>query len=180
MSIDKFVYDENGEAVGFYGHSEFDEDSPQDVADLWEELMGDIWDDGFSLSKFQRAAKLAFHVLQPYLNRDLNTKVSLPTEYVRLLLWIDRFAQHPVDAGKELAAARLVSEGFIDQVLYGVFDQLPEEQAQTIFHFECDETEKTYDIQAETFDLTALIQDLQKDEEFEFEEFEFLDDPRGE
>ena len=39
MSIDKFVYDENGEAVGFYGHSEFDEDSPQDVADLWEELM---------------------------------------------------------------------------------------------------------------------------------------------
>lgn len=42
MSIDKFVYDENGEAVGFYGHSEFDEDSPQDVADLWEELMGDI------------------------------------------------------------------------------------------------------------------------------------------
>lgn len=40
MSIDKFVYDENGEAVGFYGNSEFDEDSPQDVADLWEELMG--------------------------------------------------------------------------------------------------------------------------------------------
>ena len=82
MGIDKFVYDENGEAVGFYGHSEFDEDSPQDVADLWKELMGDIWDDGYSLSKFQRAAKLAFHVLQPYLNRDLNTKVSLPTEYV--------------------------------------------------------------------------------------------------
>lgn len=73
-----------------------------------------------------------------------------------------------------------MSEGFIDQVLYGVFDQLPEEQAQTIFRFECDETEKTYDIQVETFDLTALIQDLQEDEEFEFEEFEFLDDPRGE
>lgn len=99
----------------------------------------------------------------------------MPTEYVWLLLRIDRFAQHPVDAGKELVAAKLVSEGFIDQVLYGDFDQLPKEQAQTIFRFECDETEKTYDIQAETFDLTALIQDLQKDEEFEF-----LDDPRGE
>ena len=106
--------------------------------------------------------------------------MSLPTEYVRLLLWIDRFAQHPVDAGKELAAARLVSKGFIDQMLYGAFDQLPEERAQTVFRFECDETEKTYDIQAETFDLTALIQDLQEDEEFEFEEFEFLDDPGDE
>ena len=81
------------------------------------------------------------------------------------------------EAGVPCFAALLKS---IDQVLYGVFDQLPEEQAQTIFHFECDETDKTYDIQAETFDLTALIQDLQEDEEFEFEEFEFLDDPRGE
>ena len=142
--------------------------------------MGDIWDDGFSLSKFQRAAKLAFHVLQPYLNRDPNEGVSLPTEYVWLLLRIDRFAQHPVDAGKELSAAKLVSEGFIDQMLYGAFDQLPEERAQTVFRFECDETEKTYDIQAETFDLTELVHDLEEDEEFEFEEFEFLDDPRGE
>ena len=123
---------------------------------------------------------MAFHVLQPYLNRDPNEDVSFPTEYVWLLLRIDRFAQHPVDAGKELAAAKLVSEGFIDQVLYGDFDQLPKEQAQTIFRFECDETEKTYDIQAETFDLTALIQDLQEDEEFEFEEFEFLDDNEDE
>ena len=68
--------------------------------------------------------------------------MSLPTEYVWLLLRIDRFAQHPVDAGKELSAAKLVSKGFIDQVLYGDFDQLPKEQAQTIFRFECDETKK--------------------------------------
>lgn len=114
------------------------------MADLWEELSGEVWDDDFALSKFQKAARMAFHVLQPYLNRDPNEDVSLPTEYVWLLLRIDRFAQHPVDAGKELAAAKLVSEGVIDQVLYGDFDHLPKEQAQTIFRFECDETEKTY------------------------------------
>lgn len=39
MSIDKIEYDEHGEITGFYVHSEFDEDSPDDVADLWDGVV---------------------------------------------------------------------------------------------------------------------------------------------
>ena len=63
MSVDKIEHDEHGEVTGFYVHSEFDEDSPNDVADLWGELLGDIWDDilRFPSSKGRRGWHFTFY-----------------------------------------------------------------------------------------------------------------------
>ena len=44
---------------------------------------------------------------------------------------------------------------------------MPIEESAKVFRFDCRETNKTYDIDPETFDLTELIHDIEKMEENE-------------
>lgn len=158
---------ETGEVTTYWINTEFDEESTYDVADAWEEMESDIWNENFCLTKFQKLARMTFKLLQPHFCRDEYEDYQLPCEYVNILLAIQSVAKHVLDVGKEAEAAKLVAWGFINNTLWGIGDQLPIEESAKVFRFDCRETNKTYDIDPETFDLTELIHDIEKMEENE-------------
>lgn len=154
-----------GEVETYYIHTEFDEESFYDVSKAWEEMECDIWDEAFELSKFQKLAHMTFKLLQPHFRRDPNAEHLLPADsVVMLLLSIHTFADNRIESDSAVAAAKQVAQGFISNVIYGTSEELSEEETAKTFRFDCDETGETYDINADIFDLTEVIRDIEEEE----------------
>lgn len=153
---------ETGEVTTYLINTEFDEESFYDVSKAWEEMQCDIRNKVFKLPKFQKLARMTFKLLQPHFRRDPDTEHLLPAEsVVMLLLSIHALADNRIESDSAVAAAKQVAQGFISNVLYGTGEELSEEEAAKSFRFDYDETGETYDINANTFDLTEVIRDIE-------------------